>query len=145
MRARPALIAACGTAVFAVAGCGVSDGTLSLQDALEKSSGSDAVTLSVRSLYPGAERVLFACPYNGTAVNEVLGTDAFKGYEDTDEGQNWVVLKQRNGAVVKVAIDRTQIDLCSGAGDGLLEVDPGESVSFKQVNGTWFLVEGDAG
>ncbi len=145
MRARYSLIVACGAAVFAIAGCGVSDGALSLQDALEKSSGSSAKTLSVRSLYPGAERVLFACPYSGFAVNEALGTDTFKGYEDTDEGRNWVVLKQRNGAVVKVAIDRTQIDLCSGTGDGMREVDLGESVSFEQVDGTWFLVERDGG
>ncbi|WP_131820140.1 hypothetical protein [Corynebacterium sp. Marseille-P4321] len=136
-----ALALACAC-TLSLAGCGLVDATLNhqlaLQDALEKSSGQDAVTLPVDDLYPAAEKVVLVCPYSGAAANDLLGHEAFKGYEDVDEGANWVAVKETNGATIKVAIDRTQIDLCAESAIAAEDVTGG-SLEFEQRGGTWFF------
>lgn len=135
-----------GAVALVLAGCAM-DPELALQDALEKSSAQDSASVSVASLYPDAEKVVFVCPYNGAAANTVLGTDAFSGSDDIDEGRNWIAVKKRNGALVRTWVDRTQIDFCSsgsedaadGVVDGVVEAGPSDSLEFEQRDGTWFL------
>lgn len=138
-------VAASCVVAFSLTSCSlvtsaVFNDALALQDALEKASGSDNATLRVGALYPDAERVVLVCPYNGHAANQVLGTDAFDTYEDANDGSNWVVLRKRGGATVKVEMDRTQVDVCVGPSDGVVDVDPADSLTFTQSNGTWVLV-----
>lgn len=123
--------------------CGLIDAAANrshaLQDALEKASGEDAVTLQVRDIYPTAEKVVLVCPYGGAAANDLLGQDSFMAREDVNEAKNWVATKEKNGAVVKVALDRSQVELCSGAAFAAEDVGPDAALSFEQRDGTWVL------
>ena len=132
----------------ALSACGLVDETLALQNVLEKNSGADELTLNASDVYPDAERIFLVCPYSGHVVDEELGTDLFDTYDEANDTSNWVVIKERRGATLKIHMDRTQVDVCPGdvAGsgdvvDGVVEASPTSAWSFEQRDGTWVLVE----
>ena len=119
--------------------CGTHADQHALQDALSEHAGDASVTLHVSDVYPNATQVLLVCPYAGQAANDLLGRHVFRNYEDSYDSTNWVLVQQPNGKVSKVALERSQVDLCAGDAEAVLALNPDAQMVFEGRDGVWVL------
>ena len=119
--------------------CGTHPEQHALQDALAEHAGDASVTLHVSDVYPKATQVLLVCPYAGQTANDMLGRHVFRNYEDSYDSTNWVLAQKPNGKVSKVALERSQVDLCAGDAEAVLELNPDAQMRFEGRDGVWVL------
>ena len=119
--------------------CGTHADQHALQDALSEHAGDASVTLHVSDVYPNATQVLLVCPYAGQVANDILGHHVFRNLEDANDATNWVLVQQPNNAVNKVALERSHVDLCEGAADPVLALNPDAQMRFEGRDGVWAL------
>ncbi|MCZ9293334.1 hypothetical protein [Corynebacterium meitnerae] len=119
--------------------CGTHPEQHALQDALAEHAADASVTLHVSDVYPNASQVLLVCPYAGHAANDTLGTRVFRNYEDSYDSTNWVLVQKPNGKVSKVALERSQVDLCAGDAEAVLALNPDAQMRFERRDGVWAL------
>lgn len=119
--------------------CGTHPEQHALQDALAEHAGDASVTLHVSDVYPKATQVLLVCPYAGQTANDMLGRHVFRNYEDSYDSTNWVLVQKPNGKVSKVALERSQVDLCAGDAEAVLELNPDAQMRFEGRDGVWVL------
>ncbi|KAA8746793.1 hypothetical protein [Corynebacterium tuscaniense] len=119
--------------------CGTHPEQHALQDALAEHAGDASVTLHVSDVYPKATQVLLVCPYAGQTANDMLGHHVFRNYEDSYDSTNWVLVQKPNGKVSKVALERSQVDLCAGDAEAVLELNPDAQMRFEGRDGVWVL------
>ena len=119
--------------------CGTHADQHALQDALSEHAGDVSVTLRVSDVYPNATQVLLVCPYAGQAAHDVLGRHVLRNYEDANDATNWVLVQKPNGKVSKVALERSQVDLCAGDAEAVLALNPDAQMRFEGRDGVWVL------
>lgn len=119
--------------------CGTHDYQHALQDALSEHGGDASVTLHLSDVYPNATQVLLVCPYAGQTANDMLGRHVFRNYEDANDATNWVLVQKPNGKVSKIAMERSQVDLCGGDAEAVLALNPDGQLVFEARDGVWAL------
>ena len=137
MRAK---LASAALSCLLLSACGANAEQTALQDALAGHAGDASATLRVADVYPDATQVLLVCPYAGHAANDAIGRHVFGNYEDTDEATNWVLIQKPNGKATKVALERSQVDLCAGNAEAVLALNPDTRMVFEGRDGVWALM-----
>lgn len=123
---------------LSISSCSVSDQKGHLESVLEEEQ-SDLAKIEVSSVIPNSERIAIVCPYSGYKANDEFRSSVFKGYEETQEGSNWIVSKKSNGTVVKEEFYRTEIDMCTIGFDGFTYVSPEDVLVFERNSYAWIL------